>query len=61
LPWKFTFSLENNFIFKNLVSNSVVFYNFFKTTLLSLFLAFLYFFYTIFFFKIQFLKQLSVW
>lgn len=61
LPWKFTFSLENNFIFKNLVSNGVIFYNFFKTTLLSLLLAFLYFFYTIFFFKIQFLKQLSVW
>lgn len=61
LPWKFTFSLENNFIYKNTVLSGIVFYNFFKTTLLSLFLAFLYFFYTIFFFKIQFLKQLSVW
>jgi len=54
LPWKFTFSLENNFIFKNLVSNGVIFYNFFKTTLLSLLLAFLYFFYTIFFLRYSF-------
>lgn len=61
LPWKFTFSIEDNFLFRSFTSNCIVFYNFFKTTLVSLFLAFLYFLYTIFFFKIQFLKQLAVW
>jgi hypothetical protein len=36
-------------------------YTFFKTTLISILLSLVYFLYTIFFFKIQFLKQLSVW
>lgn len=38
----------------------IVIYNFFKTTLVALLLSLLYFIYTVFFFKIQFLKQLAV-
>lgn len=44
-----------------LVEHTVVFYNFFKTTIIALSLSVLYFIYTVFFFKIQFLKQLAVW
>lgn len=61
LPWKFNHKIEDNFYFKLAVSNILVFYNFFKTTLVSVLLMSIYFLYTIFFFKIQFLKQLSVW
>lgn len=43
------------------VEHIVVFYNFFKTTIVALTLSILYFIYTVFFFKVQFLKQLSVW
>lgn len=39
----------------------LVVYNFFKTTIVALTAGVLYLIYTIFFFKIQFLKQLSVW
>lgn len=38
----------------------LVVYNFLKTTIVAVLLAVMYFLYTIFFFKIQFLKQLSV-
>ena len=38
-----------------------MFYNFIKTTFLSILLAIIYFIYTVFFFKVQFLKQLAVW
>lgn len=41
--------------------NGIVVYNFFKTTLVSVALMCLYFLYSIFFFKVQFLKQLAVW
>lgn len=41
--------------------HTIVFYNFFKTTIIALSLSILYFIYTVFFFKIQFLKQLAVW
>lgn len=61
LPWKLVYSQEPNFFFKNFMQNVLVFYNFFKTTLVAVALAFIYFLYTVFFFKIQFLKQLSVW
>lgn len=61
LPWKLKFSYEDNFFFRLAISNIIVFYNFFKTTLISVLLMVVYFLYTIFFFKIQFLKQLSVW
>lgn len=48
---------NNNYKFNHLI----VFYNFFKTTLISIFLTLLYFIYTIFFFKLQFVKQLAIW
>lgn len=60
-PWKFTFKLEDNVFFKIAMSNIIIIYNFFKTTLVAVFLMVIYFLYTIFFFKIQFLKQLAVW
>lgn len=39
----------------------LVVYNFLKSTLVALFFMILYFIFTIFFFKLQFLKQLAVW
>lgn len=61
LPWKFKVdyedSIDNFFFYSHLLS----IYNFLKTTLISILLSLIYFLYTIFFFKIQFLKQLSVW
>lgn len=60
LPWKLTYEEEPEFFFKYIIQHLSVFYNFFKTTLLAATLMFIYFLYTIFFFKIQFLKQLSV-
>lgn len=61
LPWKVKFILNDNFYQKFFFSNLIVFYNFFKSTLVAVLLMLIYFLYTIFFFKIQFLKQLSVW
>lgn len=61
LPWKLNYDYESNLLFKLSTRSFLVFYNFFKTTLVALTLMFVYFVYTIFFFKIQFLKQLSVW
>ena len=61
LPWNFNYKYflfyNNNFFVKHIYT----IYNFVKSTVLSLIFCFLYFLYTIFFFKIQFLKQLSVW
>ena len=61
LPWNFNykyfFFYNNNFF----VKHSILVYNFIKSTVLSLVCCVLYFLYTIFFFKIQFLKQLAVW
>lgn len=61
LPWYFNYKYyvfyNNSFFLKHIN----LFYNFIKSTILSLVCCFLYFLYTIFFFKIQFLKQLSVW
>lgn len=60
LPIYFTYdyiSFNKNSIFKHIL----VIYNFLKSTLLALLASSLYFFYTIFFFKIQFLKQLAIW
>ena len=59
-PWKFVYAEEPDFFFQHAVRHSSVIYNFFKTTLVAFCLMFIYFLYTIFFFKIQFLKQLSV-
>ena len=39
----------------------IIIYNFFKTVVFSIVLSIIYFIYATFFFKIQFLKQLSVW
>ena len=61
LPWKLKTdhedSIDNFFMYSPLLSV----YSFLKTTLISILLSLIYFLYTIFFFKIQFLKQLSVW
>ena len=61
MPIKLENTVDETIYFKLITSNILVFYNFIKTTLISLILMSLYFLYTIFFFKIQFLKQLSVW
>ncbi len=61
LPWKFEYTVEVNELKQFTLQNFIVFYNFIKTTVLGLTLALAYFIYTIFFFKIQFLKQLAVW
>lgn len=61
MPIPYTFKLESDLPLRTLVMNTSIFYNFFKSTVLALFCAIIYFLYTIFFFKIQFLKQLSVW
>jgi hypothetical protein len=61
LPYSFSYSYidfqnDNTFII-----NFNLIYNFFKYSILSISIALLYFLYTIFFFKIQFLKQISLW
>lgn len=61
LPWNFKYIVTSSTKFKIITQNVLVIYNFFRTTILALILAFIYFLYTIFFFKIQFLKQLAVW
>ena len=61
LPWKLTYDYKSNLFFKLVMQNTLVIYNFLKTTLVAVLLMVIYFIYTIFFFKIQFLKQLSVW
>lgn len=61
LPWKLPYNYESNLAYKLTAQSTLVFYNFFKTTFVALALMFIYFLYTIFFFKIQFIKQLSVW
>ncbi len=60
LPLKFKVNHEDStdYFF---VSHFLSIYTFLKTTLISILLSLIYFLYTIFFFKIQFLKQLSVW
>lgn len=52
---------EENPLVRYASAHLIVFYNFFKTTLVAVFFMVSYFLYTIFFFKIQFLKQLAVW
>lgn len=61
LPIFFKYKIDENILMNIFIKNILVFYNFFKTTLIALTLSVLYFIYTLFFFKIQFLKQLSVW
>lgn len=61
LPWKLEYNYESNLFFKLFIKNFLVLYTFLKTTIVAVLLMFVYFVYTIFFFKIQFLKQLSVW
>jgi hypothetical protein len=61
LPWKFKYYHEEFINDNSFFSNFLAIYTFFKTTLISLLLCFIYFLFSIFFFKIQFLKQLSVW
>lgn len=60
-PWKLVNTQESDVFYKFFTQSVLVFYNFFKTTIVAVSLAVIYFIYTIFFFKIQFLKQLSVW
>lgn len=61
LPIYLVYNENPDVFFKLFVQHTLVFYNFFKTTLLAVTLAVIYFIYTVFFFKVQFLKQLSVW
>lgn len=61
LPINLKYSFENSNNFRLILTNVAVLYNFFKSTIVSLLLMILYFIYTVFFFKIQFLKQLAVW
>lgn len=61
LPITLEYTEESNLFTRLFMQNILVFYNFFKTTLVAVVAMFIYFLYTIFFFKIQFLKQLSVW
>lgn len=61
-PWKLEYEDDHEDDLNELVTMSfLVVYNFFKTTLVAVLAMLVYFLYTIFFFKIQFLKQLSVW
>lgn len=61
-PWKLEYQDDHEDELSELLTMSfLVIYNFFKTTLVAVLAMFVYFLYTIFFFKIQFLKQLSVW
>ena len=62
----FNFHKVNYFYYNN--STKVIFfktfillYTFFKKTIIALLLSFLYIVYTIYFFQLQFLKQLAIW
>lgn len=61
LPLNLEYSFTDNGVVKFIFQNILVFYNFFKATLIAALLMILYFLYTVFFFKIQFLKQISIW
>lgn len=61
LPWKFDYKVRDNFISRNFITQFIIFYTFIKTVFIALVCSLIYFLYTIFFFKIQFLKQLAVW
>ena len=61
LPWKFSYTESPDVYFELYVKNIIIIYNFVKTTVIALTLSFIYFIYTVFFFKLQFLKQLAVW
>lgn len=61
IPLFFKYSVFTNEANRLYITHSVVVYNFFKTTIVALVFTIVYFIYMIFFFKIQFLKQLSVW
>jgi hypothetical protein len=60
LPIVVSYDVQFNDLNHIIVKHFLVLYNFFKTTLIAILLTVLYFIYTIFFFKLQFLKQLSV-
>jgi hypothetical protein len=61
LPIKLIYQEDESIFAPKILQSFVVFYNFFKTTIIALTLSIIYLIYTVFFFKIQFLKQLSVW
>lgn len=63
LPWKIKFNYNANdyYFYKLSVKHLIILYNFFKSSIIAISLCTLYFIYTVFFFKIQFLKQISVW
>ena len=61
LPLQLKNVTKSTATFRLIFSNLAIIYNFTKTTVIALTLCLMYFIYTIFFFKIQFLKQLSVW
>lgn len=61
LPWEMSYAVSDISLFSITFRHILVVYNFLKTTIVAVLLAVMYFLYTIFFFKIQFLKQLSVW
>ena len=60
LPIKLVYHEDESIFSPKILQSFIVLYNFFKTTIIALTLSVLYLIYTVFFFKIQFLKQLSV-
>ena len=59
--WQKTLSKSITVNWPLVYKHFLVFYIFIKTTLLAVTLSVIYFMYTIFFFKIQFIKQLAIW
>jgi hypothetical protein len=59
LPLFFNYTIFENYNLNFLKQNFLVFYNFLKAVLVAFIFLFFYFVYTVFFFKIQFLKQIS--
>lgn len=58
-PIKYNYSNFSNF--QKIFANFFQLYAYFKNVLIAVLLSFLYMFYTIYFFQIQFLKQLAIW
>lgn len=52
------FNLNN---YQLILINFLQLYTYFKNVLIAILLSFIYMFYTIYFFQIQFLKQLAIW
>ena len=50
-----------NIYYNTFINHIIIFYNFIKSVVIALFLSFIYIIYTVYFFQIQFLKQLAIW